>query len=134
MHQPYPLGAGDARAERRGISLTHSDANILRRAERTLHRWSELECGDGNDHASWAIERDETTGKPYMGYHPHQGKPTRTPIADREAGALRRVAALCKERGLHFYHQTDPRGAALYIDREPLPDNNYSRGLCCAID
>ena len=46
------------RLERRGIIATIEQAATLRRAEMTLHRWAELECGDGNDYASWAIERD----------------------------------------------------------------------------
>jgi hypothetical protein len=41
------------------------------------------------------------------------------------------IRDLCQEAGLHVYHQTDPRGCALYISREPLPDNNYTRG--CAV-
>jgi aryl carrier-like protein len=37
----------------RGINIGFDDANTLRRAEKTLHRWAELECGDGNNYASW---------------------------------------------------------------------------------
>ena len=114
-------------AQRLGIPI--EDANILRRAQLTLHRWAELECGDGNDYASWAIERDETTDKPYMCRYPHDGKMHRSPVADREAGALRRVAEVCKRNSLHFYHQTDPRGCALYVAREPLTGSNYNRGV-----
>lgn len=123
----------------RGISLSFDEANTLRRAELTLQRWSELECGDGNDWGSWAIERDENgEGPPYMVHHHYRhgaGKDsvTRTRIPDREAGALKRVSAICKAHGLHFYHQTDPRGCALYVSNEPLPDHNYTRGIpCCA--
>jgi hypothetical protein len=53
-------------------------------------------------------------------------------IPDREAGALRRVAEACKAAGLHYYHQTDPRGCALYVAAEPLNAQNYSsRGIPC---
>jgi hypothetical protein len=117
------------RLARNGIDATHEQANALRRAEITLHRWAEQECGDGNDYCSWSIERDETTGKPYKAIYPHDGKSRRYPIADRERGALRRVAAVCKALGVHFFHQTDPRGCALYVSREPLTDTNYSRGV-----
>jgi hypothetical protein len=117
----------------RGISLSFDEANTLRRAQLTLHRWAELECGDGNDYASWSIERDEATGKPFFCRYPHDGKMYRTRIADREAGALKRVKAICGAHGLHFYHQTDPRGCALYVSNEPLLDHNYTRGVaCCA--
>lgn len=111
------------------LGIPYDAAHTLRRAEMVLHRWAELECGDSNDYASWAIERDENTGKPYRTFYPHDGKSTRTLIADREAGALRRVQAVCAKHGLYYYHQGDPRGASLYIAREPLNDTNYTRGL-----
>lgn len=117
-----------------GVELSFDDANTLRRAQLTLTRWGEQECGDGNDYVSWAIERDEKTSVPFMVYHrftkPH---PERVRIPDREAGALRRVAEVCKRNGLHFYHQTDPRGCALYVDAKPLTESAYSNGVaCCA--
>jgi hypothetical protein len=100
------------------LGLSYSEADTLRLAEKTLHRWAELECGDGNEHASWSIERDETTGKPYLVTHPHNGASRRHRIADREAGALRRIAAVLADHGtLWSYHQTDPRGCALYVGR-----------------
>src|SRR3990167_3812184 len=58
----------------RGILATFYDANTLRRAQLALHRWAELECGDGNDYASWSIERDEKTNLPYLCTYPHTGK------------------------------------------------------------
>lgn len=39
---------------------------------------------------------------------------------------IKRIAAACKAFGLHYYHQTDPRGCALYVAREPLTGTNYS--------
>ena len=119
-----------SRLANRGINVDFDVAHTLRRAELTLRRWAELECGDSNDYASWAIERDEQTGKPYRVTYPHNSdKVRRHATPDRENGALRRVAAT----GLHFYHQTDPRGAALYVSNEPLTDSNYTNGVCCAI-
>lgn len=116
----------------RDIFLSFDDANALRRAQLTLHRWGEQECGDGNDYVSWAIERDDTTGKPFMVYHrftkPH---PERVSIADREAGALKRIAEVCKRNGLHYFYQTDPRGCALYVSNAPLSDSAYTNGIAC---
>lgn len=121
----------------RGISLSFDEVNTLRRAELTLQRWAELECGDSNNYGSWVIERDDDgKGAPFL-VHRHNGgrfyndTVRRTRIPDREAGALRRVKAICEAHGLHFYHQTDPRGCALYVSNEPLPDNNYTRGVAC---
>lgn len=110
-------------------TINTPDMEALVRASRTLHRWSELECGDGNDYASWAIERDEQTGKPYFVTYPHQGKSHRRPIADRERGALKRIAAVCASHGMNWYYQTDCRGLALYVSPEPLNDSNYNRGV-----
>lgn len=117
---------------RAGINANTEQAHTLRRAELTLHRWAELECGDGNDYASWAIERDENDGRPYFVTYPHKGDSRRRRIADRERGALVRVEKLCKELGIYFYHQTDPRGCVLYVSAEPLTDQNYSRGVPCS--
>ena len=109
------------------LAIPMAALDSLLKAERTLHRWAEQECGDSNDYGtSWCITRDETTGKPYREVYPASGKSYRTAIKDMERGALRRIAALCAENGLTYYHQTDPRGCALYVAREPLTDQNYS--------
>lgn len=116
-----------------GVSVSEADANVLRRIEMTLHRWAELECGNGDDYKSWCVSRDEQTGKPFMEYHFHDGRYARYSTSDREAGALKRLGKLCTRLGLHFYHQTDPRGCALYVSNEPLTDQDYNRGVAvCA--
>lgn len=43
------------------LGFTHEERESLIRIERTLARWGELECGNGNDSASWAIERAESS-------------------------------------------------------------------------
>jgi hypothetical protein len=115
-------------AERLGITTT--DAFALNTAARNLCRWYEQECGDGNQYASWAIERDEETGKPFRVTHYHdghlRGKPVRTPIRDMEASYTRRITEICQRLGLSFYLQTDPRGMPLYVSREQLNDQNYN--------
>ena len=120
-----------ANLERAGIAPTFDQANTLRRASLTLHRWAEAECGDSNDYASYSIERDETTDKPYRCVYPHSSNDVRrTPIADREKAALARIAAICADLGAYYFHQGDPRGCALYVARVPLTDTNYSgRGV-----
>jgi hypothetical protein len=119
------------RLERRGINSSFEQANTLRRAELTLQRWAELECGDGNDYQSWSLERDEHD-KPFMCYYPHDSnKVRRIPTPDKEKGALKRIAAVCNELNIHFYHQTDPRGCSLYVSREPISGNDYTNGVNC---
>jgi len=137
------------------LGFTYDEAAQLRRIEMTLQRWGELECGDGNEYGSWAIERDEATEKPYMVRHHYrhgQGKDsvTRYAVADREAGALRRLAKIVLARNsrgnagnwVYYYHQGDCRGCNLYLltreqltqDGALLPiDQYYTRGLAvCA--
>lgn len=123
------------RAARSGVSLTWNAASTLRRAAITLSRWAENECGNSDDYKSWSIERDEVTEKPFMVIHPHNdSKSRRYAIADRETGALKRAAAVCKESGLFFYHQTDPRGVSLYVSNVELTDQNYNaRGVACEV-
>lgn len=108
------------------------DAFALRRASMTLHRWHELECGDGNEYGSWAIARGrkagkefehDDDGKPFLEHHHHlhgRGKDyvTYTAIPDRERGARKRIAEILKRYpGFSAYVQGDPRGCALYIMR-----------------
>ena len=119
----------EAISKRLNVAISFDDARTLRRAGMTLHRWSELECGDGNDYASWSIERDAETNKPYLCTYPHEGKSRRRPIPDRETGALKRVHKLCVVLGLKYYHQTDPRGCSLYVSTENLTDQNYNNGV-----
>lgn len=119
--------------------ITYAHAVELRRISMTLHRWHELECGDGNDYASWSIVRGKKTGnvfeydddgKPYIERHAHsESKPTYSLIADRETGARKRLARIMANYPtLSAYIQTDPRGCALYIG-EHLTDSDYNRGI-----
>jgi hypothetical protein len=137
------------------LGFTFEECEKLRRISMTLRRWFELECGNGNDWASWAIERDGETEIPYMVTHDHRnGKTTRYKVADRETGARRRLEAIIhavNERrfigddasrldprcdDLKTYIQGDPRGASLYILRPgDIPEGKdpcayYSRGIC----
>ncbi len=111
------------------LGFTNDDAKALRRIAMQLHRWHELECGvDGG-----GVERDEATGRCYW-YSSYTGR--RTPTADRETGALKRLAALMSRYApLAYYVQGDPRGAAVYVLRPgDVPegkevDSYYSRGV-----
>jgi hypothetical protein len=66
------------------LGIGFGQAYDLRRIAMQLHRWFELECGD--DHG--CIERDDKTGKPYW---LNSTTMRRTPIADRERGAMKRL-------------------------------------------
>lgn len=117
------------------VGFPLEEALSLRRIEMALHRWHELECGDGNDWASWAIERDETTGRPYRATYPHTGKSYRRSVPDREAGAQKRLAAImARHPALVSYIQGDCRGCALYIvRRSDLGDRPLDSAYTCGI-
>lgn len=124
------------------LGFTYEESIALRRISLTLRRWHEMECGID----SGCIERDPETDRPYWvsewGAQWGRGMRTRRPIADRETGARKRLAAILKARNerdstaLDAYVQTDPRGAALYILRPgdipagSSPDSCYTRGIC----
>lgn len=120
------------------MGFSYDEAAQLRRIEMTLQQWSEQACGNSDNYKSWAIERDPKTEKPSMVVHPYDGKTYSYAIADREAGALKRLAAImAKHPDFVSYHQNDPRGCALYIVSKkdvsgPL-ECCYTRGLAiCA--
>src|SRR5271166_4815257 len=111
-----------------GAGIAISDAIELRRIAMTLHRWYELECGDGNDFASWCITRGfkkngaefeyNDNGKLYLEHHLHsENKARYESIPDREKGALRRLDKIVNQYrpAFGYYVQGDPRGASLYI-------------------
>ncbi|CAB4147492.1 hypothetical protein UFOVP1017_31 [uncultured Caudovirales phage] len=127
-----------------GFTIGESDA--LRRISLTLHRWAEHTCNG-------IIERDETRQNRPFWSNPNTGRHFVAPVADRERGALRRLAAIFTARvareshadgtrsgawlqpALSFYVQGDPRGAMLYVLRPgDVPegadvDSYYSRGV-----
>jgi len=127
------------------LGFTAEEVATLRRISLTLRRWHELECGiDGG-----CIERDDETMRPYW---KSERTGRRTPVADRERGALKRLGRIIGNRNTRVwvaspapavrevavtpYIQTDPRGAALYLMRPgDLLDGHdvqscYTRGIC----
>lgn len=111
------------------LGIGYQDAVALRRISMTLHHWHEMECGTDNG----CVERDETTGKAYW-LNSHSMR--RSPIADRETGALKRLTKIMANYPtLSPYIQGDPRGASLYILRpNDVPqgadvESYYSRGI-----
>lgn len=105
------------------------DAERLRKDSMILHRWYELECGDDRG----CVERDEATGKTYW-RNAMSGRLTSFP--DRETPARKRIdSVIARYPGLSVYHQTDPRGCALYVIRPgDVPEGGdvrsfYNRGV-----
>ena len=126
-----------------GFTLTESQS--LRRISMTLHCWAEHECNG-------TIERDENRNNRPFWSNPGTGRHFVAPVADREAGAMKRLRAIFARHHdrqtpswpdgtavypnpLTFYIQGDPRGAALYVIRPgDVPagadvGSCYSRGV-----
>lgn len=118
-------------AIRDGLTITHAGALALARAARALSRWAELECGTGSATVTRSVERDPD-GTPWMRVEA-RGHVWRHRTQDREAAALRRVRDVCARAGLHYYHQTDPRGCSLYVSAEPIGSADYNRGVACDV-
>ena len=110
------------------LGFTANEAQALRRISMTLHRWAENEC-------EGLIERDENRNNRPFWSNPHTGRHFVAPVADREAGAMKRLRAIFARHPLTFYVQGDPRGSALYVIRpNDVPDgadveSYYNRGI-----
>jgi hypothetical protein len=85
--------------ERNGI--TENQYNWLRRKGQALHAHYERNCNGTTTEADYS----RNTNLLYES-----------------------VEKYVKKLNLHVYFQTDPRGATIYIDREPLTDSAYNRG------
>ncbi len=93
-----------------GWRISRDDLEALRRIEMTLHRWAERECNG-------EVEVDEN-GVAHATFKDSESGREREQVPNREAGALRRLASiLTSYPHLRAYHQTDPRGCALYLYR-----------------
>jgi hypothetical protein len=105
------------------LGISEEDAQKLRRLEKRLQRWHELECGVSHPvHEEWTqcIERDDQTGTTFMRLmgHDRSGQyfDRRAICRDDETLAHKRLASIMKAYPeLVAYVQGDPRGCALYI-------------------
>lgn len=98
------------RAALDALGLSSDDFEALLRIEKTLHRWAERECNGEVE-----VDEDGTAYGTNAGYCT-SGVATRWKVANRERGALKRLAAImARYPKLGAYHQGDPRGCALYV-------------------
>lgn len=104
------------------LGFSQDEAETLRRISMTLSRWSERECN-----GEVKVDGDGKAYSVSQGYPP-AWKVTRYRIPNREAGAIRRAGMMMQDHpGWNFFHQTDPRGAALYLYRH----EDVRRGIDC---
>lgn len=48
----------------------------------------------------------------------------------REKIFVDKAVKRAEKLGLKIFFQTDPRGATIYLDSEPIPENNYNKAHC----
>lgn len=112
----------------RALNISPDEVQHLLTQEKFLHTWHEKECG--NDYGCIQWEDVNGTERPFwMSNRTYKTSPMRDTYTPRKE----RLAQWCAERGLHFYIQPDPRGCALYVAREPLPEFNYTKGVACCL-
>ena len=86
------------------LGITKNEYNWLRRKGAELHKIYEIDCNGGIDTPE---DYDRLTGSIEA-------------VIDKKAQGL----------GLTIHYQTDPRGATIYADRQPIPENNYTQAVC----
>lgn len=85
------------------LMISENDYNALRRIGQALHRLYEANCNGTILEAAYESE----SRKLY-----EQGD------------------ALAKKLQCYIFYQTDPRGATIYVDKNPIPRNNYTQAKC----
>jgi hypothetical protein len=86
------------------LSITENQYNWFRREAEKLHRLYEDNCnGIFESESQYLKDTEAIEGKIMV-----------------KAGGLK----------LYQYFQTDPRGASLYLDIKPIPENNYTQANC----
>ena len=79
---------------------------------KSLHRLYEKQCNGFCDYqGNWDEKASDRADK-------------------REENLNKKAQAIAKEIGAYIYMQGDPRGATIYIDNKPIPDNNYTQAVC----
>ena len=87
----------------------------LKRLAKLIRKWNEDEC---NGAIQWSDDNEETPKRYPKRYfqdrHGYFTIPGPT-IQDKERQSLESARRIAAKHGLSIYHQTDPRGCALYV-------------------
>lgn len=90
------------------LGITHEDYKLLRNYSKSLHRIYERQCNGYPDVlGNWDAVAEAKDEK-------------------REEILVTQIDIIVSSYGLHFYLQTDPRGASLYVAKQPIDDTMYS--------
>jgi hypothetical protein len=83
----------------------------LKRLAKIIHKWNEDEC---NGAIQWHGDNEETPKRYFQDRYGCFTIPGPT-IQDKERQSIESARAIASKHGLSIYHQTDPRGVALYV-------------------
>lgn len=89
------------------------------------------------DYAPWVLTQDFITvrklARRLSSIDTHACNGTKYTEDESYEKATKRVYkqldALLSQHRINWYHQSDPRGAALYLSRQPMSNINYSNGV-----
>lgn len=87
------------------LGITKNEYNYIRRIGERLHSLYERNCNGTIEEQAYGDEVTRLRMK-LAGYDP-----------------------IIKNK-LVIYHQTDPRGASIYLDNKPIPYNDYTTAYC----
>lgn len=94
------------------LGITKNQYNSFRRDGERLRKHYENDCNGYQDiNGEWDEVATERAGQ------------IEEQIEDR-------VEEEVKELGLFIYFQKDCRGATIYLDMQPIPENNYTTAYC----
>ena len=93
------------------LGITKNDYNWFRRHGERLHRLYEFQC-NGVDDNGFSSEKTVARWDKWE-------------LELEKKIDIKRFAL-----GLYVYLQTDPRGATVYLDKQPIPENNYTQAVC----
>lgn len=104
----------------RELGIDKNKYNALRRVAQHLHRADEDYAMGRSD---WRHEKN---------YNPHSPRYEEKEHGKDVAHAFKKAEAIRKKLGgkhaVHFYHQGDPRGAALYVAKHRMKHTDYNKG------
>ena len=85
------------------LGITKNQYNWFRRNGEVLHKLYEDSCNGVVDEETLEINENIIT---------------------------KEIKGRVTEHKLHVYFQTDPRGAPIYLDTKPIPENSYNNAVC----
>lgn len=97
------------------LGIDKNAYNAYRRHGQALHRADENSANGTRNGESPRYEGSKLVNGYTEEHYDKETKPIHAKLKE-----------MTKTHGLHYYHQSDPRGATLHLAKEKLDSNNYS--------